>query len=218
MRGRSTQLKKKKIKYILKISILLIASLICIKCKSQFESKLHRYVVQNEKDKVVNWKQEWEYNWDNKWNLDSANINSIDHFKEGCALYWTKTEKEFEIKRIDAFSLNGEIYWAHEERILNDTLHCRGGVYLFKEGKINYKRMVYFSRTEVVKNVFDEFDPKILYYEIEIFKEGKHVSTYQSNHNQLHLSENKEGFKLQSTPKDLKLVFGEDILKRKKTE
>lgn len=73
----------------------------------------------------------------NDWTLEKANVEEIDHFKNGYVLTWAKTVSKIKYLRTYVFDLNSQFIRSHEQRFLSNTLLSQGPVE-FKNKSILY--------------------------------------------------------------------------------
>ena len=157
---------------------------------------------------IAKFKRTWERGWSEGWVLTSARSEEIDHFKHGIVLEWARAEGESKVVRLDAFTTDGCIYWAHETHFRSGREFARGPVYISQSGQPKYRALVFVTGptpepSEDLKKLFDTSN--ILYYELEAFADGQVQSVYRSK---LNFGIDPRSLEPDRVPTDASLVSG----------
>ncbi len=115
-----------------------------------------------------------------EWILEKANVEEIDHFKNGYVLEWTKTASNIKYLRTYTFDLNSQFISSHEQRFLKDTLLSQGPIE-FKNKAIQYITQVIINKKSL-KKVNDYWDYEVDGYYYEIYESGKLSCIYKTIH------------------------------------
>lgn len=153
---------------------------------AECESSIEQMVQQQNLGAIATFKRAWERGWSQDWVLNSARPEEIDHFRRGVVLEWARTEGENKVIRLDAFTTDGCMYWAHETYLRSDREFARGDVYISQSGRPKYRALVFVTGptpepSEDLNKLFDT--SYILYYELEAFADGQVQSVYRSKLN-----------------------------------
>jgi hypothetical protein len=161
--------------------------------------ELEKLIEKKDTLSLVKHHRKFDADFSSDWKLNKTKKRvDIDHYKFGYKFEWFKKKSDTTIYRTYTFDLNGNFYYGHEQRELNDKLVSRGEIVLEK-ARLKYIRQVYPK----------EIQPKFIvdYYEFELFDDGKLVAIYRAdylNHfNMLTDEKNRD---------NIKLVYGIDYL------
>ena len=121
-----------------------------------------------------------DHNFAKDWSLEKANIEEIDHFKNGYVIKWTKTVSNVKYLRAYTFDLNSKFVSSHEQRFFNDTLLSQGPVE-FKDNSIQYITQVIINKKSLKKEI-DYWNYEVDGYYYEIYENGKLSCIYKTVH------------------------------------
>jgi len=123
---------------------------------------------------------EFDLHFAKEWSLENANVEEIDHFKNGYVLRWTKTVSNIKYLRAYTFDINAKFVSSHEQRFLNDTLFSQGPVE-FKHNAIQYITQVIINQKSLKKeNNYWNYEVDGYYY--EIYENGELLCIYKTVH------------------------------------
>ncbi|QNK78289.1 hypothetical protein H7F37_04170 [Winogradskyella sp. PAMC22761] len=165
--------------------------------------EFEKSIKENDTISLIKHHRKFDSDFSSDWKLNETETRvEIDHFKYGYNIEWIKRKSDTIIYRTYTFDIDGNFYYGHEKRELNDKLVSRGGIEI-ENGKLKYIRQVY------PKEIEPKF--KVDYYEFELFDKGKLVAIYRADHlnHYYMLTEEKNKDKI-------KLVYGIDFLNVKK--
>jgi len=114
------------------------------------------------------------------WTLEKANVEQIDHFKNGYVLTWTKTVSNIKYLRTYVFDLDSQFFSSHEQRFLGDTLLSQGPVE-FKNKGIQYITQVIINKKSL-KKANGNWDYEVDGYYYEIYDNGNLSCIYKTVH------------------------------------
>ena len=177
-------------------------------CRSQIEitenaTELEKLIEQKDTLNLKKYHQKFDADFSTDWKLNEIETRvEIDHYKFGYNFEWIKKKSDTIIYRTYTFDIDGNFYYGHEQRELNDKLVSRGGIEI-ENGSLKYIGLVY------PKTIEPKFE--VGYYEFELFDKGKLVAIYRADHlnHYYMLTEEKNKDKIE-------LVYGIDYLNIKK--
>lgn len=150
-----------------------------------------------------------DIHFDKEWTLEKANVEEIDHFKNGYVIKWAKTVSKVKYLRTYIFDLSSTFISSHEQRFINDTLLSQGPVE-FKKKTIQYISQVIINKKSL-KKANDYWDYDVDGYNYEIYDNGKLSCIYKT----VHLNHYYMLFEKSNKDK-IELTKGEDCLMIKK--
>lgn len=181
---------------------IIILFLLCISLFS-CSSNLPEMVTNQNYDQIIQWRERQELDWKRDWQLDTCYQELIDHYLEGIILEWSSSEDNFDFKRSESFNLDGSYYFISESKFLNDTIKSYTNFRFRNDRKLYYKK---------IQIILDPELPSARYFLLYLYESGKHISTYRSNSYHVDLSWKNFDYEMDKFPKDLKLIFGKDVL------
>ena len=165
--------------------------------------ELEKLIDKNDTLSLIKHHRKFDSDFSTDWKLNKTEKRvMIDHYKFGYNFEWTKKETDTTYFRTYTFNLNGDFYYAGEERKIKNRLISRGDVNI-ENNKLKFIRQVYRKRG------FSKFT--VDYYEFEFYDNGKLVSIYRAEHlNHLYMLTDKKN------KNKVQLISGVDYLSIKK--